>query len=232
MRKIKAVATDIDGTLTDGRQLLTSQALKCIREVESMGICVILASGHHLCGMESLARYLGASGPLIAENGGVVKNVNSNKVYVLGDRSKVERAFSILKEEIKNLKFGRSTSAGYKQVEMEFERNVGIKEFQKILGGHEIEEVEVIDTGFAIHLKDASVDKGKGLRKAAEILGMDARNIAAVGDSQSDVAMFKVCGLSIALANAPEEVKRAANIVTSREYGEGFEEATEIVRNF
>ena len=56
--------------------------------------------------------------------------------------------------------------------------------------------------------------KGKLLLKLAEILGVDRAKTIAVGDYNNDVSMIREAGVGIAVANAVEEAKAAADIVT------------------
>ena len=49
--------------------------------------------------------------------------------------------------------------------------------------------------------------------------------IAVLGDSANDVAMFEQSGLSIAMGNASAEVQRAADFVTDSNRDEGFASA-------
>lgn len=62
------------------------------------------------------------------------------------------------------------------------------------------------------------VPKGYSKGKAAEIvenlLSIPHEATVAVGDSHNDIPMFKSCAISIAMGNAPEEVKKEADTVT------------------
>lgn len=51
--------------------------------------------------------------------------------------------------------------------------------------------------------------------------------IATIGDMSNDVAMFRKSGLSIAMGNAGDEVKRAARCVTASNKDDGFADAVE-----
>lgn len=51
--------------------------------------------------------------------------------------------------------------------------------------------------------------------------------IATIGDMSNDVEMFRVSGLSIAMGNASDEVKRAARCVTTSNEDDGFADAVE-----
>lgn len=46
-----------------------------------------------------------------------------------------------------------------------------------------------------------------------EDLGFGMDEVMAVGDGENDLDMLQECGLGVAVANAKEPVKRAANVV-------------------
>ncbi|MEM3486463.1 MAG: HAD hydrolase family protein, partial [Candidatus Methanomethyliaceae archaeon] len=60
---IRAVATDVDGTITNYKDELYLEAVTAIRNLEKAGIPVILCSGNALCVLKGLARYIGCTGP-------------------------------------------------------------------------------------------------------------------------------------------------------------------------
>ena len=57
------------------------------------------------------------------------------------------------------------------------------------------------------------VDKGTGLRTAAELLGIPREEVIALGDGENDAPMLRWAGLGVAMGNAPDSVKAAADIV-------------------
>ena len=72
-------------------------------------------------------------------------------------------------------------------------------------------------------------DKGTFVQWIAKRLGISTDAVATVGDMQNDLAMFKTSGLSIAMGNATDDVKRSATLVTTSNENEGFAEAMEMV---
>lgn len=69
-----------------------------------------------------------------------------------------------------------------------------------------------------IEFNSKGVNKGVGLKIIMNILGVDAGQVAAIGDSGNDISMLKLSGHPFAVANAAEEVKRcipSANIMRS-----------------
>ena len=70
-------------------------------------------------------------------------------------------------------------------------------------------------------------NKGEALKTLAEHLGAPLAQTAAIGDGGNDPAMFHVAGLSIAMGQAEETVKRQANVVTGSNVEDGAAEAFE-----
>lgn len=60
----------------------------------------------------------------------------------------------------------------------------------------------------------AGVSKGNALRETAEKAGVPLTEVIAIGDSENDLSMIQMAGLGIAVANAQEHVKAAADYVT------------------
>src|SRR4051812_33463999 len=72
-------------------------------------------------------------------------------------------------------------------------------------------------------------DKGTFVRAMARRLEIPLGAIATIGDMQNDLAMFKVSGMSIAMGNATDDVKRQATHVTTSNDDEGFAAAVNMI---
>jgi Cof subfamily protein (haloacid dehalogenase superfamily) len=72
-------------------------------------------------------------------------------------------------------------------------------------------------------------DKGTFVEAMAKRLDISTDAIATIGDMQNDLAMFKKSGLSIAMGNATDDVKKQASHVTSSNEEEGFAGAIEFI---
>ncbi|OYQ30744.1 hydrolase [Pseudomonas mandelii] len=70
-------------------------------------------------------------------------------------------------------------------------------------------------------------NKGAALATLAEFLGVPLEQTAAMGDGGNDPAMFQVAGLSIAMGQAEEAVKRQADVVTGANTEDGAAQAIE-----
>ena len=73
-------------------------------------------------------------------------------------------------------------------------------------------------------------DKGSALTALRERLGLEAAEVAVMGDDLPDLAAMAHAGLALAPANAVAEVKRAADWVARRRGGDGaVREAVEML---
>ena len=72
-----------------------------------------------------------------------------------------------------------------------------------------------------------TANKGVVVERLSRYLKIPMDRIATLGDQPNDVLMFRKSGLSIAMGNAGEEVKRQATLVTTSHGDEGFANAVE-----
>jgi phosphoglycolate phosphatase (TIGR01487 family) len=213
----KAVATDIDATLTDPSRLIDLEAIKAIREVEESGIPVMLVSGNILWTVQSLSRYIGTTGPLIAENGAVV--MYGDKMETLGE---IEPCLEALKYLKKHMDVQELANNRCRLTEIALKEDVDPEEVKLILAKF---PVSINATGFAIHIMPEGTDKFIGLKRGCEILGIEPHEVIAIGDSENDIGMIRGCGMGVAVANAGPDLKVSADLVTSKPHGSGVVEA-------
>jgi Cof subfamily protein (haloacid dehalogenase superfamily) len=72
-------------------------------------------------------------------------------------------------------------------------------------------------------------NKGTFVKAIADQLGISIAAVATIGDMENDVPMFRTSGFSVAMGNAPEEVKKLATHVTASNENEGFAKAIEMI---
>jgi hypothetical protein len=80
---IKALALDLDGTLTNSHKELTERTRSAVMAVARQGIHLILASGRPVLGIKPLAQKLGMyedGGFILAYNGGRIIDCKSNSI--------------------------------------------------------------------------------------------------------------------------------------------------------
>ena len=72
-------------------------------------------------------------------------------------------------------------------------------------------------------------NKGTFVQAIAKRLGISTDSVATIGDMQNDLAMFRTSGVSIAMGNATDDVKKQATHVTTSNENEGFAGAIEMI---
>ena len=223
---IKAVATDIDATLTDAQRVLSLAAVEALRLTESSGVPVLLVSGNVLPMCHSLNVYLGLSGPVVAENGGVVFWKRGPRLELLKDRREADRGYEYINKRypVKKILTDR-----WRETELAIEEGgVEIERIRKLVkeGGFNL---YVNSTGYGIHIMEPGLSKLKGLEIAASWLGLGLGDILAIGDSEADMEFLEHCGKSGVPGNASPEVKAKADFSARFPFGEG---TVEILRHF
>jgi phosphoglycolate phosphatase (TIGR01487 family) len=220
---LSALLSDIDGTLTDPTRRINLSAIDAIRSLVDNGIEVVLASGNATCVMDGICRMIGTGGTIIAENGGVFRVGYTGTLTISGDQTVARRALDALQAHYraKGVEI-QLYSPTYRFSDLAFARTVPVDEVKTLLRDH---PVQVIDTGYAIHLQAHSVGKGIALVALARAMHRTPADFIAIGDSVNDIDMLKTAGIGVTVANAHPDVKAVAQYVATKEYGDGFVEA-------
>jgi Cof subfamily protein (haloacid dehalogenase superfamily) len=82
---------------------------------------------------------------------------------------------------------------------------------------------------YYLDITPPGVNKGTFVQTIAHRLGISTDAVATIGDMQNDLAMFRVSGLSFAMGNATDDVKRQATHVTASNEEDGFAKAMEMI---
>jgi len=218
----KAFAVDVDGTLTDLKLLLDLEAVSVIRQLEAKGIRTIITTGRNFSVTRALVGYLGTCGLMVAENGGVI-GVPPKTRILLADPFRSRRGLEILKEELGEENIFQLDVA-YRTVDIVLEPTFDLRSANDILARRGV-KARLIYSGVAYHIIDSDVDKGKGLKEICRMAGIGLDRVVAVGDNYNDIEMLEAAGYGIAVANSPDELKKKADFVCSKEFGKGFVEA-------
>jgi hypothetical protein len=99
-------------------------------------------------------------------------------------------------------------------------------EMQKALG---TQATAIRSQDYYLDITPPAQNKGVFVRAMAQRLGISTDEVATIGDMHNDVAMFEVSGLSFAMGNASDEVKKHAKRVTATNEEDGFAKAMEVV---
>ena len=216
------VVTDVDGTLTDARRRLDPLAIRWVRRLEAAGIPVALATGNVLPISLALYRSLGLTGPIVAENGGMLYDKDPEgreTVDRLADVRVARAAYRVLVRA--GLPVRRLFTDRWRESEVALEPNVSVARIRRALAGRAI---HVESTGFAVHLMERGAGKLPALERALSRRGLRPKDCVILGDGDNDVAMLRAAGFGVSFASASSRARRAADYVTRGAYAAGFDE--------
>ena len=225
--KKKTFAVDIDGTITlNGMGTIHLGALSKLRSLKDDGHNVILVTGRSSVEGYLLSIFGGLTHLAVGENGGCITFGDKIQHKLLGNKGECVHALATIQSkldvEIKEKPvFPRMT-------EVVLERTFDIEQAQKIIDGDNL-NVSLTDTGYAYHINSKGINKGSGFLEALKILEADVSDAIAIGDSETDVPLFKVVKNNIAVCNSTENLKQLAKIITTKKSGEGVLEGLDMM---
>jgi Cof subfamily protein (haloacid dehalogenase superfamily) len=79
----------------------------------------------------------------------------------------------------------------------------------------------VTDAGQLVQLMSKHASKEAAVARLCTEAGIDLRHVIAFGDDYNDLGLLQLCGYSVAMGNAVEELKRLAHIVTETNDSDG-----------
>lgn len=242
---------DIDGTLTDKRtgQIVPS-AKRTIKKLQQQGHFVAIATGRALYKTRSIAREMNIHH--IVSNGGAALTIYDEVIE--NNPLDHNKAIALCKE-IEQLGYGilisPSDSIDVIMLNDDFIHQMGyrleptryflrkdlkyedIKDIYKIYASIPQEKEEQLTLRDSIgHIRfqgDYLIfqydQKNKGIEKMVERIGGSLEDVVVFGDDYNDIVMFQDKWTSIAMNNAPQELKERSTFVTKCSYEDGIEYA-------
>jgi hypothetical protein len=211
---VPPLVLDIDGTMTRPDDSVDPRFFDLL---PSWDAPVVVATGKAFPYPVSLCHFMYIPQNVIAENGGIV--LSGEEVTRNGDGEAARRVAEEYVEAGYDLGWGPTDLTNrWRETEIAVARDQPLGPLEELAAEHGL---EVVDTGFAYHVKSPRIEKGIGLKSIAPLLDRDPEEFVAIGDSENDVSTFGVAGESYAVANADAKAKRAADVVLDESYSEG-----------
>ncbi len=219
--KRKTFAVDIDGTITEnGAGRINLDALAALRHMTNIGHNVIFVTGRSSVEAYMLSVFGGTTKIAVGENGGSI-TLNTNEHILLGNLQECQHAFQIIKKEIDNVV---EKSVFPRMTEIVLERTFDLELAKQLVLDKNL-DVLLSDSQYAFHINSHGIDKGTGFQEIMKRLSISSEDVIAIGDSETDIPLFKIAKTSIALGNSSEHVKSSATMTMSAKSGDGVIEA-------
>ena len=73
------------------------------------------------------------------------------------------------------------------------------------------------------------INKGQGILDICKTLNISPQEVVSFGDAENDIPMLRAAGMGVAMGNADEQVKAAANMITLTNNDDGIAHALQIL---
>lgn len=242
----KLAVFDIDGTLAVRWNEVPESTLETIRKLQERGVHCLMATGRGSVAVKELSLLTGIR-DYVALNGQYVFYRGEIIYKYIYPKDVIERVAEICREI--GCYYGFINERGYyipglgellKKHESPILTSVKIIED---LGSHEeVNQIVVFcddekhrffdelrgdyiftswrKGGFDMHINTRS--KAEGIRDVAERLEIKRNEVICFGDGENDIEMLKYAGLGVAMGDATDRVKEAADLVTKSAEEDGI----------
>ncbi|MBK0006394.1 MULTISPECIES: Cof-type HAD-IIB family hydrolase [Priestia] len=236
-KEFKLIALDMDGTLLNNQQEISEENRAAIAKAQEQGVHVVLSTGRSLLTCREYAQSLQLSSYLITVNGSEIWDESGQLVErKLIDASHIEKMWNLTQDHKLNF-WAVTTDKVWRD---EFPEDIASQEWLKF--GYDIpddalrEEVlkqiagisdfEISNSSLTnLEINALGINKAKGIMTVCDRLGISMDEVLAMGDSLNDMAMIEAAGCGIAMGNAQEAVKEAADWVTDTNVNSGVAKA-------
>ena len=239
---IRLVSLDVDGTLLNEQSRLTPGVMRAVRVAVRAGLHLVVATGRSFSSTEAILNELAVPYTLISSSGAQIIIQGQVAAALSFPPEQAGQIFNLALSHASGLFIDqpqRDVWVGneayiepYKKVNF----GAPAENLEEVLSPAPIKISVVNERPLLEHFRQywstiypdihltfpfenvlditpAGATKGNALQIVCDQLGIDLVEVAAVGDSENDLSMFARCGLSIAMGNASEAVKQAADWV-------------------
>ncbi len=202
------------------------ETLSRLRSLKNEGHNVIPVTGRSSVEGYMLSIFGGLTHMAVGENGGCITYGDKIQHKLLGNKGECIHALATIQSRM-DIEI-KEKSVLPRMTEVVLERTFDIGKAQKIV---DIENLNVVltDSGYAYHINSKGINKGSGFLEAIKMFDVDLNDVIAIGDSETDIPLFKIVENSIAVSNSNENLKKIAKIVTTKKSGEGVLEGLDSI---
>ena len=199
---ISVIATDFDGTVSQGDQL-APEARRALRRWRETGRIGVLVSGRSFEFLRDLQEREQAFDLIVAENGAILYNPHSDEMRLPFGEVPDDLVDTLVQLDIplwRGIAIA-GTTLPYDDAVWVAGRELGLA-------------VHVETNRNEVMLLPPGASKGAGLLNLLQGEGLSARNVLAFGDAENDHSLLRVAEVKVAVANAVEGLQAIADHVT------------------
>ena len=227
MSQYQLIAFDMDGTLLNSNKQISPETLNAIKLATDAGKTVILCTGRNLAELNAFTEIIPGLRYLDCVSGACVYDLKEKKTLYSQalDPGIVKKLMEFGMEEgaMIHVLSERSIVQKDQQSHMaDFHMGIYQTMFDQITDKLENiynsfceEPFPVLTESTSLECSDKGIDKGVGLKKLCEHLGLPLEQTIAVGDADNDTMALKTAGLAVAMGNATEPIKALADVIVA-----------------
>ncbi|WHY59962.1 HAD family hydrolase [Cytobacillus firmus] len=251
---MRAVFIDMDGTLLKASNNISRRNMEAIYRLIDQGVMVFLATGRHYEVTAPYHKEIGLQTPMICLNGAAIHEAETGRATQIKTvRLNEERFHHLTAESPCNVMIHTAAGLYCKETneEIDYWTQVGqippqyigdlrLATYQDVLkysvrtGSPSPElsalfktEAGVIDWNDGFELVAPDVSKWAAIKSLLNELGISPHEVTAIGDGPNDIEMLRHAGTGVAMGNAGDKVKAAADFVTGHHENDGLAEYIE-----
>jgi Cof subfamily protein (haloacid dehalogenase superfamily) len=251
---VRAMFIDMDGTLLKSSNCISNRNMEAIYKLMNQGVKVFLATGRHCEVTAPYHKEIGLQTPMICLNGAAIHDAETGKIMQMKTvKINEERLHHLTAESSCNVMIHTANGLYCKETneEIDYWTKVGRippqyigdlrqAKYQDVLkysirtGGPSPnisalfkKEAEVIDWNDGFELVAPNVSKWSAIKSLLTEFRISPNEAVAIGDGPNDIEMLRHVGTGVAMGNASDKVKAAADFVTGHHENDGLAEFIE-----
>jgi Cof subfamily protein (haloacid dehalogenase superfamily) len=251
---VRAIFIDMDGTLLTASNNISHRNMKAVYRLMNQGVKVFLATGRHYEITAPYHKEIGLQTPMICLNGAAIHDQVTGKIIQMKTvRLNEERFHHLTAKHSHNIIIHTAQGVYCKETneEIDYWTKVGRippqyigdlrqANYQDVLK-YSVrtgtpssklstlfkKEAEVIDWNDGFELVAPNVSKWSAIKNLLTEFRISPNEVVAIGDGPNDIEMLRHVGTGVAMGNAGEKVKAAADFITGHHENDGFAEFIE-----
>ena len=244
MKKVKIVFTDFDSTLTVESGIVDIRNKVIFERLAEIGIPVVINTGRPLNYIIPKCKQFSTSNYVIASNGAEIYNFKNDKmiyqsviskelINILSNLVKKYNLFFMANSLKKRYTNKKEDNVGFMVIQDLNDITDNIS--QVILESYDINSMmelrasldkidglkianktkHVVDGKLLYYdIVNSEVSKGKALEILCNYLNISLDKAMAIGDADNDIEMLEKAGFKVAVANATDNLKKIADVIT------------------
>ena len=233
MDNIKIAFIDIDGTLTNSKQMISQENINALKFLKEKNIKIVLSSGRWDTYMLKFNENLNIIDYIISNNGACLIDINEKKV--LFERTLNNDDINLITAYCKNNNLSLIYNGLYKRYNINDKINTSI--YQGVITCKTKNDIDnliefaknnnlkvpyisyayyknIESSKYTINISNKETNKGNTIKYLLDLLNIDKKDSICFGDNDNDIEMFDICGIKVAMENGLNELKEKADYIT------------------